>query len=210
MVPVSESSGSAPEPTPQPGPQPTPQSGAPAGQRPGRPPRTTNGLIGALVITMLAIGAFVLLRSLTSQDLDVKPTAVDYLGVVSDAQAGGVQLVYPESLPKGWIADSVQYVPGTRRAWGIGMLTGDGTFVGLRQEDASLDDLLTTYVDKSPSEGDPIRVTGSVATTWSSWSDDGGDHAYAAKVGQDTVLVYGSADTADLRLVLGELSTAKR
>ncbi|MBB6626964.1 DUF4245 domain-containing protein [Nocardioides sp. KIGAM211] len=183
---------------------------APAGQRPGRYPRTTNGLIGALVVTLLVIGAFVALRALNRDDLEVKPTAVDYLGLVKDAQAGGVELVYPTDLPQGWIADSVQYVPGDRPAWGIGMLTDAGKYVGLRQEDVSVDDLLATYVDENATEGDPISVSGSVAPEWRSFSDEGGDHAYAAEVGEDTVLVYGSADVQDLRTVLDALSTDPR
>jgi hypothetical protein len=110
--------------------------------------------------------------------------------------------VYPERLPRGWIATSVDYVPGDRPAWGVGMLTDGGDFVGVRQEDAPLDDLLDTYVDEQAQEGGHLAVTGSVAPRWQEYADRGGDHAYAAQLGQDEVLVYGSAPTADLRRVL--------
>ncbi|MCW2793348.1 MAG: hypothetical protein JWO76_2446 [Nocardioides sp.] len=202
---MSEAPGTDPQPR-----QPPAASGPPAGTRPARYPRTANGLIGSLIVTVLVILGFVALRSCTSDDLEVKPEPVDYLATVADAQAGGYRLVYPASLPDGWIADSIDFVPGDHPAWGIGMLTDDGKFVGLRQEDAPLDELLHTYVDADATAGDPVDVSGSVAPTWRTYSDAGGDHAFAAEVGRDTVLVYGSASVADQRELLALLSTAKR
>lgn len=185
----------------------------------GRYARTTNGLIGSLIVTLLAIGVFVVFRALTSNDLEVSPEPVDYLETVSLAQDAGLDVVYPARLPKGWIATTVDVVPGPRPEWGIGMLTDAGEFVGIRQENASVDDLLVTYVDEDPAEGDPVDVAGSVATHWRAFSDSGGDHAYAAEVGdggdvghvgRDTVLVYGSAGTDELREILELLTTAGR
>lgn len=196
---MSEASGTPPV-------QPEPQGTA----RPGRYPRTANGLIGSLIVTLLVIGGFVALRALNRNDLEVKPTAVDYLASVGFAQDSGFDPVYPESLPQDWIATSVDFTPGDRPVWGIGMLTDDGKFVGLRQADESVDDLLHTYVDKDPAEGDKVDVAGSVAPSWRSFADSGGDHAYAAEVAGDTVLVYGSATLADLREVLENLTLAPR
>ncbi len=191
----------------------TPPEGAPppsAPARPGRPPRTTNGLIGAMVITLLLIGVFVALRAVSRTQPDIEPQAVDYLTVASAARDAGHRVVYPPRLPHGWIPTSVEYVPGIRPAWGIGMLTGrGGAFVGVRQEAAPLDDLLTTYVDKSPVKGARIRVPGSVAPTWQEYADSGGDHAFVARVRGDEVLVYGSAPVADLRRVVGLLTDAR-
>ena len=198
---MSEAPGTPPE-------QPVPPAGG--RPRPARYPRTANGLIGSLIVTLLVIGAFVALRALNRNDLEVKPTAVDYLASVAYAQDSGYDPVYPASLPEGWVATSVDFTPGDRPAWGIGMLTDDGKFVGLRQADESLDDLLHTYVDKDPAEGDRVEVTGSVASSWRTFSDSGGDHAYAAEVAGDTVLVYGSASTADLREVVDDLTLAPR
>ena len=172
---MSEASGTPPEQTPA--------QGRP---RPSRYPRTANGLIGSLIVTLLFIGAFVALRELNSKDLEVKPTAVDYLASVGYAQDSGFDPAYPTALPKGWIATSVDFTPGDRPAWGIGMLTDDGKFAGIRQADESLDDLLHTYVDKDPAEGDKVDVTGSVAPSWRTFSDSGGDHAYAAELAGDT------------------------
>jgi hypothetical protein len=167
-------------------------------------------LIGSLIVTLLVIGAFVALRALNRNDLEVKPTAVDYLASVGYAQDSGFDPAYPASLPQGWIATSVDFTAGDRPVWGIGILTDDGKFVGLRQADESVDDLLHIYVDKDPTEGDKVDVPGSVASSWRTFSDSGGDHAYAAELAGDTVLVYGSASLADLREVLEELTLAPR
>ena len=186
-----------------------PRSAAASG-RPGRPPRTTNGLVGALVVSLLAFGAFVALRAVSRRALDLKPQAVDYLAAAGAAHDAGRRVVYPERLPRGWIATSVDYVPGDRAAWGVGMLTGPrGDFVGVRQEDAPLDDLLATYVDENPVKGPKVQVPHSVAPTWQEYSDTGGDHAFAAEVHGDEVLVYGSAPVEDLRRVLGLLTDAR-
>ena len=162
-----------------------------------------------MVITLVAIGAFVLLRAVTRSDLEVEPEAVDYRAAAAAVYDDGGRVVYPVRLPRGWIATSIDYVPGERPAWGVGMLTDAGDFVGVRQEDAPLDDLLTTYVDEQTVKGSPITVTGSVARRWQAYADEGGDHAYAAELGNDEVLVYGSAPTADLRRVLGLLTDRK-
>jgi hypothetical protein len=178
-----------------------------AGTRPARYPRTANGLIGSMIVVLLVIGAFVVLRALNRNDLEVRPEAVDYLATVQDLQDGDLAPVYPPELPEGWIATSIDYVPGERPSWGIGMLTDAERFVGVRQEDASLDDLLHTYVDEDPVEGDSVTLEGSIAPTWQTYTDAGGDRAYAAEVGDDWVLVYGSASRADQEELIGLLTT---
>ncbi len=77
----------------------------------------------------------------------------------------------------------------------------------MRQEDDSTDDLLEEYVDAQTDEGAVFEVTGSVASTWETYSDEGGDSAYVAEVGETMVLVYGSADRADIEALIGSLTT---
>lgn len=199
--------GSQPQAGPQGGPRPP---AGPAGGSAGRYQRSTSGLIGALLVTLLVILGFVGFRALNRNNPDVHPTRVDYLSAVDAAQQSGFKVVYPPSLPSGWLPDSIHMTPGDRPAWGMGMLTADGRFAGIRQEDAPLDELLKTYVDENPSEGPKVHIDSPVASTWQSFSDSGGDHAYAADVGRDVVLVYGSASTDDLRRLVGDLSTAPR
>jgi hypothetical protein len=62
-----------------------------------------------LVVVVLAFVAF---RAFFRDNdaVDVEP--VDYLAVVAPAQQAGIRIVYPPSLPEGWTATSVDFVPG--------------------------------------------------------------------------------------------------
>jgi hypothetical protein len=161
----------------------------------------------AMVVTVVAVVAFILLRSLISADVEIEPENVDYLEKVEQAQGAGVEPVYPPALPEGWQATGAELTPGQPPGFGLTLLTDDEKFVGLRQENDSTDDLLDEYVDDGADEGDPFEVTGSVAPTWETYSDTGGDLAYAAEVGDTIVLVYGSADRADIEALVGSLTT---
>jgi hypothetical protein len=88
------------------------------------------------------------------------------------------------------------------------MLTDDGKFVGVRQEDADLDQQLEEHVDENPVEGETVTVDSPLVSEWQEWSATDGDHAYAASVGPDEVLVYGSASTADLLTMVESLTDA--
>lgn len=176
-------------------------------EKPGRYARSANGLIASLVVTVVAVLAFVGFRAVTSKDLEVRPEPVDYLETVEGAQESGLTLVYPPSLPEGWIATNAAFVRGDRPAFELSILTDDETFIGVRQEDESVADLLETYVDEEAGEQGTTEFDSPIATTWETYTDEGGDTAYATEIGEDTLLVYGSADEDDLRLLLESLTT---
>ena len=90
--------------------------------------------------------------------------------------------------------------------WGLGVLTDDGDFIGIRQQDTSVDELVRVYVDEKAEAGDDASVASDVTDTWQTWSDDGGDHGYATELGDEAVLVYGSAPVDDLESYLGLLT----
>ena len=169
--------------------------------------RSASGLVGALLVTLLVIGAFVAFRALNRDELEVGPEAVDYREQAGLAQAAGLDVVYPRNLPEGWQATNVEVAPGERPVWGVSLLTETERYIGIRQEDDQLDDLLATYVDEDVRARPDARVDGSVAERWQLFEDDGGDLAYAAELADQWVVVYGSADEDDLRLVLERLTT---
>lgn len=175
--------------------------------RPGRYHRSTDGLLAALVITVLAVGAFVAFRGLFNPELEVEPERVDYLETVELLQEGGVPVVYPATLPPGWIATNLDVEPGERPAFGLSLQTDEGAFVGVRQEDESAEDLLAFYLDADGvDEEAAYDASGSVASTWEGYSDTGGDLGYVAQVGDETVLVYGSAAPEDVQTVVDSLT----
>jgi hypothetical protein len=188
----------------------TPETAAP--EKPGRYQRSSAGLVGALIVTVLVILAFVAFRALNRSGLDVKPERIDYLAQVRFAQQDSTSprpdLVYPAGLPSAWYATHISFSSGTAPEIELSMLTGQGEYVGFVQSPATVSDLLTTYVDQDPQGGASVRVPGSVAPQWSVWTDSGGDTALAAEHGQDTLLVFGTVSRGQLEQLVASLTDA--
>lgn len=174
-------------------------------------PRTVGGLIGSLVVTAIAVLCYWGYQEWTRDVPLAEPEPVDYLARVAYLQESGVTVAYPRTLPQGWIASSVQPQPGGDGVFGVGIHTDEGTFVGVYQDDDELDDMLSTLVDEDAEQGDDATVPTEVARTWTTWSDEGGDEAYAAELatpdGPQQLVVYGSASDADIREVMSRLTT---
>lgn len=156
---------------------------------------------------LLVVGGFVLIRALGRDELEVSPEAVDYLPVVEALQQAGHSVAYPPRLPDGWQATSVESGPGADAVFGLGMLTADERFAGVRQEAARLDGLVEVYVDEDATPGETVRAgTGDLAGEWQTFTDQNGDTAFGRESRDATVLVYGSASRADLLELLDALT----
>ena len=176
-------------------------------EQPSRYTRSFNGMVGALIVTILFVLAFVGWRALFRDDVDAVAPTVDWQESVQLADEAGLGVVRPSELPEGWQATSVDLVAaGDEPRWGLGVLTADGDFIGIRQEDASMDDLARVYVDEKPTEGDEVSLSSEVASTWQTWSDDGGDHGYSTELGDESLLVYGSAPVEEIESYIGMLT----
>lgn len=178
-------------------------------EQPGRYQRSTSGMVGALLVTLLVILAFVGFRACTGSNDGVRPQHVDYLAQIGFAQQAGADLVYPATLPSGWYVTRVDYTPGPRPELGLSMLTPGNEYAGLRQSPQSLPELLTTYVDAHPSAGAPVTLHSGVVTRWDTWTDSGGDTALTAHWHHESLMVFGSASRSELEALAGSL-TAKR
>src|SRR5689334_19241918 len=149
-------------------------------ERPGRYERSTSGMVGALIVTLLVILAFVAFRACNRSNDAVHPDHVDYLAQVGYAQRAGAELVYPSSLPSGWYATHLDLSLGSKPELVLSMLTSsghDGQYVGFVQSPVPVPELLTTYVDPEPSSGPDVTTPGGVVTRWQTWTDSGGDTA---------------------------------
>ena len=178
----------------------------PVSEQPSRYTRSFSGMVGALIVTVLVVLAYVVWRGLFRTDVDETPAAVDWQDSVELADQAGLDVVRPRELPTGWTATSVELFAGDDPRWGLGVLTDDGDFIGIRQQDTSVDELVRVYVDEKAEAGDDARVASDVTETWQTWSDDGGDHGYATELGDEAVLVYGSAPVDDIESYLGLLT----
>ena len=177
--------------------------------RPGRYQRSTGGLIGAILVLLAAVLGFVLFRGAFRETPTYEPAHIDYVALVISVQQTGLEPAYPDRLPDGWYVKDASFDPGDRPVLDLAMTTDDDHFAGLHQEDRSVEDLVDTYVGEDAVEGDEIAIDGTVAPSWQTFSDPGGDHAFAAQLGDDTVLVYGSAPEDDLRGLVESLTTAR-
>ena len=176
--------------------------------RAGRYQRSIAGGVGSLIVLVVVVLAFVAFRALFRDNdaVDVEP--VDYLAVVAPAQEAGIQIVYPPSLPEGWTATSVDFVPGERPAFGVGHAdrrrpVRRGPAGGRRPRHPARD-----VRRRGSREGRRGDRGGGDRAQWQEWSDAGGDHAYSATVGDSEVLVYGSAPTEDLLTIVRSLTDA--
>lgn len=177
-------------------------------ERPGRYQRSFNGLVGAMIITVVAVVGFVAFRALFSDPPEAEQPEVDYLEIVGLAQEADLRPVYPADLPDGWIATRAEVVPGDPPDFDLALLTDDDEFVGVVWSGRPLEILLEERIDdEDVEEAEGLQVTGSVATDWEGYSDPGGDLAYAAEVGERTVLVYGTASAEDLAGIVESLTT---
>jgi len=173
-------------------------------EQPGRYQRSVSGMLGAMLILLLAVAAYVGFRALNRDNVEVEPETVDYLEAVQFAQDADWTVVYPPSVPEGWRSTSVESVQG--EVWGIGFLTPGG-FAGLHQSDGASSELLETYVDEETTALDPVEIGGSDATAWEAFEDADGDLGYLGEVDGEQVLVYGSAPAAELQQLAESLTT---
>ena len=165
-------------------------------------------MIGAMLVVVVLIVAYVLLRSLNRNDPSAGPEPVDYLDTVSGiARAGGDPVAYPPRLPDGWFATDASFGPGG--VWSLSLLTDDDHFVGVRQARGadSVEDLVTTYVDDAADEGAGRTLDGALAGTWRSFTDAGGDYALAREVDGSIVLVVGTGPEREIEDLTASLTT---
>lgn len=173
--------------------------GQPAAGGAGRYTGSPSGVIGAMLVIVVLVLGIVGVRSLFSADADQgPPPEVDYLDQVLVLQQSGEDVVYPASLPDGWYAKGIDIDPDDRPTFRINFVTDDEKFVGLRQRDESVDDLLDDNTNGDLEEIDPLTGVGDLGVTWQGWSADGGDNAYSTEVGGQTVIVYGDVSADEL------------
>jgi hypothetical protein len=175
--------------------------------RPGRYNRSTGGLIGSMIVLVLVVLGIVIFRGTFRDTPTYEPDHIDYLSLVTSIQQQGLEPAYPAELPDGWYVKDASFTPGDRPVLDLAMTTDDGHFAGLHQEDAAVQGLVSTLVGEDATQGDDVDIDGTVAPTWETFTDPDGDSAFAAQVGDDTVLVYGSASEDELRALVESLTT---
>jgi hypothetical protein len=159
-------------------------------EQPGRYQRSAAGMVGAMLVLVGLLMAFVLIRGANRDDPPSPVRAVDYHSALEHARASaGFPLLAPPHLPPGWRATSVTFTPEPDAHWHLGLLTDQNRYIGLEQGDDPVRSMLTAYVDPDPAHGTDVTIDG---RTWQSWSDSGGDQALVRRQGDTTTLVVGT------------------
>jgi len=148
-------------------------------------------MIGAMLVLVGGIVAFVVLRDLNREVPGSPVKAVDYARTAEYAQEqAGFEVLAPDELPVGWKATTVGFVADPA-SWHLGVLTDQGNYVGLEQAQGSVASMVSTYVAPATTRGKPVIIDGQ---TWASRSDSDGDTALVRRAGRVTTLVVTTAD----------------
>lgn len=184
-------------------------SQAPQTGQPSRYQRSFGGLVGSMIVLVLVVIGIVVFRGAFRDTPTYDPDPVDYRSLVVSLQQNGLTPAYPDPLPHGWFVKQATFDPGDRPVLDLAMTTADGHFAGLHEEDEGIDALVDSLVGTDATEGEPTTVDTPVASRWRTFSAPDGDHAFAAEVGGQSVVVYGSAPEAELRSLVESLSTTQ-
>jgi hypothetical protein len=172
-------------------------------EQPGRYQRSFAGMIGAMVVLVLVVGAFVVFRNAVREEPGNPVEAVEIERPVEYARSeADFDLLAPDELPDGWIATSVRFTRGEEQGWHLGLLTDEERYVGLEQSPRPATDVVEEFVDEEATEGDEVTVGGE---SWQSWTDAEDDLALVREDGDVTTLVVGRVQQETLEELIATL-----
>jgi len=156
----------------------------------GRYQRSFAGMIGALLVLLLGIGAFVVLRDVNRVAPGNPVRPVDFATPAQFAQrAARFELLTPRRLPEGWIATSVRFEDDPEeQSWHVGLLTDEERYIGVEQAERAVGSMVDEFVDEDATEAGEVEVGGEPWTRW-------------AEPGRDADADPSAASDADLALV---------
>jgi hypothetical protein len=158
-------------------------------EQPGKYERSFAGLVAAMLLLLLVVGAFVVIRDSVRQEPANPVEPVEWRGAATYArQEAAFDLLAPRRLPPGWYATSVRFERGDDQSWHLGVLTDEGRYVGLEQTTDSPSTMVEEFVDQEAERGDDVVVEGQ---TWQAWADDK-DEALVLEGDDVTTLVVGT------------------
>ena len=158
-------------------------------EQPGRYQRSFSGMIGAMVVLLLVVAAYVVFRAVNRNDVESPVRALEFQQSAEFArEQAPFPLLAPERLPEGWIATSVRFEEGRRPSWHLGMLTDEQKYVGLEQQRRSVDEMVERHVDEEAERGDDVEIDGQ---TWQSFTDEDDDLALVRESDEVTTLLVG-------------------
>ena len=146
-------------------------------------------MIGAMLILLVVVAAYVAFRSVVRQSPPSPVQTVSYSAEASYARSQArFPVLAPPALPSGWRATTVSFDRGPREHWHLGVLTDQDRSVGLEQAERPVPAMVRTYIDAKAHQGAAVTVAGA---SWQTWTDGSGDLALVRTSGTATTLVVG-------------------
>ena len=133
------------------------QTSPPAG-RPGGYNRSFGGLVGAMIVMVVAVVLIWLALGLFRDEAEFEPAPIDYDASMTALAENGAALAYPERLPEGWRVNNLAYDPADP-SFSLALLTDDERFVGVYHGREDLEELLERLVDDSVEEDGTVELT---------------------------------------------------
>ena len=122
---------------------------SPPANRPGGYNRSFGGLVGAMIVMVVAVVLVWLALGLFRDDAEFEPTPIDYDASMAALADRGAALAYPETLPEGWRVNNLAYDPADP-SFSLALLTDDERFVGVYHGREDLDEVLATMREVPP------------------------------------------------------------
>jgi hypothetical protein len=158
-------------------------------EQPGRYERSFGGMVGAMILLLLVVGAFVVFRDVNRTEPADPVRPVEWRGATSYARGeADFRLLAPGRVPEGWVATSVRFERQDGQSWHLGFLTDEQRYVGLEQSEEPPSTMVEQFVDEEAERGEDVIIDG---RTWQAWSDER-DNALVREGDDVTTLVVGS------------------
>lgn len=159
--------------------------------------RSFSGMVGAMIVLVLVVLAFVGFRAATRGDAEreVEPVALERPTAFA-RESVDFTVLSPRELPEGWIATSVRLDGGRDPAWHVGVLTDQERYIGIEQADRSVGDMVEQHVGEEAVDEGEVSVAGRSWTVYRDEEDD--DLALVSEEPEVVSVVVGSVDQVTL------------
>ncbi len=158
--------------------------------RASRYQRSFSGMVGAMLLLVLLIGAFVIFRDANRNDPADPVEPVDWRSAATYArEQADFEVLAPDRLPSGWIATSVRFGQGDEQSWHLGVLTDEKRYIGLEQGPDPASSMAAQFIDEDAEADGEVQVSGQ---TWEVWRDDTDTALVRESDGGVTTLVVGT------------------
>src|SRR5690348_3441165 len=171
-------------------------------RKPNRYELPLSNMVGAMVVVVLFVLAFVIFRAVNRDNTSVRPEPVAYGPIAAQGRADGrIDVWSPPALPKGWTATAARYDTGTNPHWHLSASDGKH-YLGVEEGIDGLQAELHLALQGSPMAAGKVQI-GSVI--WSVYTDTQGDYALARSMPSktprypETLVVVGTTSPSQVR-----------